>query len=81
MDIPDVKFQNLTEAEVLTALADPHDEISQEVMRLSELRLKRLEGLMEKRGYIPPHLLHFKARWPIEAVAMRRVKIAVNDKY
>ncbi|MEZ0223600.1 MAG: hypothetical protein ACAH83_03530 [Alphaproteobacteria bacterium] len=81
MTVSEPDLQALSEADVLAALVNPAPEnrIAAEVIRLAEMYKKRFLNEMEKWGYIPPHVLHVKARWPIEAVAIKRARIGVTD--
>jgi hypothetical protein len=74
-------LQIMSEADVLAALVESTREnrIAAEVNRLAEIYKHRFLTEMEKWGYLPPHILHVKARWPIEAVAIKRARIGVAD--
>lgn len=78
---PEVEFQSLSEAEILAALIDPSPDnrIATEVKRLTEILKGRFRSEVEKWGYIPPHILHIKARWPIEAVAIKRARVEITE--
>jgi hypothetical protein len=45
--------------------------VAVEVARLITAYTKTFVRHVKQIGYLPPHILHVKARWPIEAVAMR----------
>lgn len=67
-------FESLTEAEVWEALyVDPDGEtpITAEVTRLVAAYTTRFKACVAQRGTVPPEVLHVKAQWPIERVAVR----------
>lgn len=78
---PKPPFQSLTEAAVMAALADnnPQNPIALEVARLIEAYTANFQRHVERLGYMPPHILHVKAHYPIEAVAMQLTTEAIRD--
>ena len=72
---PQLQFQSLSEDAVQVALADPNNSVAVEVARLITAYTKTFVRHVKQIGYLPPHILHVKARWPIEAVAMRLAPI------
>lgn len=79
--VPNPVFQSLSEAAVLEGLADPDpaNPIAREVARLIAAYTDNFYRHVERLGYMPPHILHIKARWPIEAVAIRLAKEAIRE--
>lgn len=65
-------YRALTEENVRSALNDPDktNPIAIEIARLLEGYMANFQALVERLGYIPPHLLHIEARSPIEKAAM-----------
>lgn len=76
---PKLEFQHLSEDTVLAALADPTNPVAAEVARLIAGYTANFESHVERLGYIPSALLRIKARWPIEAVAMRLMTDTVRE--
>jgi len=78
---PKLRFQSLSEEAVLAALQDPDpaNAIAVEVARLITAYTENFQDHVARLGRIPQDILHIKARWPIEAVAMRLVTQAISD--
>ena len=68
---PKPEFRLLSEDTVLAALAAPTNPVAVEVARLVAGYTANFKSYVERLGYIPSALLRIKARWPVEAVAMR----------
>ncbi|MGE0853597.1 MAG: hypothetical protein AB7O44_28955 [Hyphomicrobiaceae bacterium] len=68
-------FRDLTEAEVLAALADddPANPVAVEVFRLVARYAENFRQHIERLGYFPPEILRIKPDTAIETVAMRLV--------
>jgi hypothetical protein len=67
------EFQSLTEGAVLAAIAGTHPKnpVAVEVARLTAAYKEEFRFQVKRLGYLPPDILPVKARWPIEAVAIR----------
>jgi hypothetical protein len=78
---PKAEFRGLAEDAVIAALQDrdPANPIAIEVARLVVAYTSNFERHVEKLGRIPPDILHIKARWPIEAVAMRLTTEVIRE--
>jgi len=78
---PKPEFQSLSAEAVAEALDDPDpaNPVAIEVARLIAVYTENFSRHVERLGYIPPHILHVKARWPIEAVAMRLTTEAIRE--
>lgn len=74
-------FRDLTEAEVLAALADddPANPVAVEVFRLVARYAKMLRQSIEHLDHVPPEILQIKPDTPIEAVAMRIVTDQIRE--
>ena len=72
---PHPAFRDLTEAEVLAALADddPANPVAVEVARLISGYAENFRQHIERLGYFPGEILQIKPDTAIEAVAMRLV--------
>ena len=57
---------------------DPENPIALEVARLIEGYTANFKAHVVRLGTLPAAILHIKARWPIEAVAMRLTTEAVR---
>lgn len=70
---PKPEFQSLTEDAVVAAIAgrDPKNPVAVEVARLITAYKENFLRHVKRVGYLPPHILHVKARCPIEAIALR----------
>jgi 2-methylaconitate cis-trans-isomerase PrpF len=78
---PNPEFRSLAENTVAAALQDPDasNPIAIEVARLIDGYTGNFKQHVERLGRIPSDILHFKPRWPIEAVAMRLTTEAIRD--
>ena len=78
---PKPEFRSLSEESVLVALADtdPENAIAAEVARLIAGYTQNFSEHIERLGYLPSQVLRIKARWPIEAVAMRLTTQTIRD--
>jgi hypothetical protein len=78
---PKPEFQSLSAEAVVEALEDPNpaNPVVAEIERLIAAYTEDFSRHVERLGYIPPHILHVKVRWPIEAVAMRLTKEALRE--
>jgi hypothetical protein len=70
---PKPEFQSMTEDTVLAALSDRKQKnpVAVEVARLITSYKENVLLHVKRLGYLPPHILRMKGRWPIEVVAMR----------
>ncbi len=78
---PKLEFRALPEDAVLAALQDPDpaNPIAIEVARLINGYTSNFQHHVDKLGRIPPDILHIKARWPIEGVAMRLTTEVIRE--
>ena len=75
------EFRALAEEAIVAALRDPDpaNPIAVEVARLIESYTRDVQAHVQRLGSIPPDILHIKARWPIEAVAMRLLTEEIRE--
>lgn len=75
------EFHDLTEAEVMQALADrnPSNRVAVEVARLIEGYTANFAAHVERLGRIPAEIMHVEPRTAIEAVAMRLTTQTITD--
>ncbi len=78
---PKPEFQCLSEDAILAALedSDPANAVAVEVARLITAYTENFQDHVARLGHIPQDILRIKARWPIEAVAMRLVTQAISE--
>ena len=79
-DFPETReeFKFYTESQIREEFEMEDSRVAAEVTRLVCLCTLRIKAYMEKYGYVPPHILHIRIRWPIEKVAMQLVAEYVN---
>jgi hypothetical protein len=78
---PIAEFRAMSETEIMAALQDPDPQnpIALEVARLIGAYTSNFKQHVERLGRIPSDILHIKARWPIEAVAMRLTTEVIRE--
>lgn len=75
------EFTNLTESEVMTALADPdpNNPIACEVARLVEAYTENFRAYVKRLGYFPATILTHSASCPVEAVAKQLTTQTIRE--
>jgi len=77
---PKREFQSLNKDAVRAALADPASQISVEVARLVKSYTASFWRYVAEAGYMRAELLHFEPSWPIEAIARRLARAAIQER-